>query len=246
MKYSKVILEKKGQIAKIILNRPDALNAVDEELLRGLVAACDDVEKDNNINVVIITGAGRAFSAGRDLEGLLAGREWPGGTRYRAVENLSKPVIAAVNGFCFTGSLELATCADIIIAADNAVFADTHARFGIVPGGGQTQRLPRLIGPRKAKEIMFASDMIPAKEAERIGLINKVVPADKLEEAAVEMAEKVLKNLPETVRSIKRLVNEGLKTDYETGINMEAAHHKGPLSPSEEGLKRINALLKKK
>jgi enoyl-CoA hydratase len=177
---------------------------------------------------------------------MLAGREWPGGMRYRALEDLSKPVIAAVNGYCFTGSLELATCADIIIASENAVFGDTHARFGIVPGGGQTQRLPRLIGPRKAKEMMFASDMISAQEAERIGLVNKVVPPEKLEEAAMEMAEKILKNIPETIRTIKRLVNEGMKTDFETGFKMEAAYHKGGrLSPTEEGLKRIAALLKK-
>ena len=247
MNYNKILLEKKGQIAKITLNRPDALNAVDEELLRELVSACDDIEKDDSINVVILTGAGRAFSAGRDLQGLLAGREWPGGMRYKAVENLSKPVIAAVNGYCFTGSLELATCADIIIASENAVFGDTHARFGIVPGGGQTQRLPRLIGPRKAKEMMFASDMISAQEAERIGLVNKVVPPEKLEEAAMEMAEKILKNIPETISTIKHLVNEGMKTDMETGFQMEAAHHKGGrLSPTEEGLKRIAALLKKK
>jgi enoyl-CoA hydratase/carnithine racemase len=247
MNYNKIKLEKKGRIAKIILNRPEALNAVDEELLREIVSACDEIEKDDGINVVIITGAGRAFSAGRDLPGVLAGREWPGGMRYRALENLSKPVIAAVNGYCFTGSLELVTCADIIIAAENAVFGDTHARFGIVPGGGQTQRLPRLIGPRKAKEMMFASDMISAQEAERIGLINKVVPPEKLEEAAMEMAEKVLKNIPETLSTIKRLVNQGMNMGLEEGFQMEAAFHKGgKLSPTEEGLKRIAVLLEKK
>ena len=243
--YNKVILEKKDGIAKITLNRPEALNALDEELLAELVAALDDIENDDNVNVVILTGAGCAFSAGRDLKGILEGREWVGGARYKALEDLSKPVIAAVNGFCFTGSLELAMCADIIIASENAVFGDTHARFGIVPGGGQTQRLPRQVGAKKAKELMFTCDRISAQEAERIGIVNKVVPAEKLEEAAREMAEKILQNDPEAIRQIKSLINRGMKTDLETGLKTEAAMHQGPISPSGEGRERMAALVKK-
>ncbi|MFC1940165.1 enoyl-CoA hydratase/isomerase family protein [Chloroflexota bacterium] len=246
MTYNTIILEKKSGIAKITLNRPKAMNALSEELLSELVAALDDIEKDDSVNVVILTGAGRAFSAGRDLQGIVEGREWVGGLRYKALEDLSKPVIAAVNGYCFTGSFELAMCADIIIASENAVFGDTHARFGIVPGGGQTQRLPRQIGPKKAKELIFTSDMISAQEAERLGIVNKVVPADKLEEAAMEMAEKILKNIPETIRTVKRLVNKGIQTDLETGLKMEAEMHKGPISPAGDGKKRIADLLEKK
>ncbi len=246
MTYNKIILEKKNGIAKITLNRPEALNALDEELLSELMAALDDVEKDDSVNVVILTGAGRAFSAGRDLAGVLEGREWVGGARYKALEDLSKPVIAAVNGYCFTGSFELAMCADIIIASENAVFGDTHARFGIIAGGGQTQRLPRQIGPKKAKELLFTCDTISASEAERIGIVNKVVPPERLEEAAMEMAGKILKNVPEAVRTIKSLVNKGMKTDLETGLKMEAAMHKGPITPTEEGRKRIAALLDKR
>ncbi|MFC2019464.1 enoyl-CoA hydratase/isomerase family protein [Chloroflexota bacterium] len=246
MAYCKIILEKDKQIAKITLNKPQALNSVDEELLTELVSALDDIEKDDDINVVILTGAGRAFSAGRDLKGILEGREWAGGSRYRALEDLSKPVIAAVNGYCFTGSFELAMCADIIIASEKAVFADTHARFGVIPGGGQTQRLSRQIGPRKAKELMFTGDMITAREAERIGIVNRVVPPQELEKAAREMAEKILKNIPETIRAIKSLVNKGLKTDLASGLEMEAAAHRGPISPAREGRKRISDLLWKK
>jgi len=245
MTYNKIILEKKSGIAKITLNRPQALNALDEELLSEFMAALDDIEKDDSVNVVILTGAGRAFSAGRDLKGILESRERPGGSRYKALEDLSKPVIAAVNGPCFTGSFELVMCADIIIASDNAVFGDTHARFGITPGGGQTQRLPKQIGPKKAKELMFTCDTIPAREAERIGIVNKVVPLEKLEETAMEMAEKILKNVPETVRTIKSLVNRGMKTDLEIGLKMEAEMHKGPISLTEESRKRIAALLQK-
>lgn len=246
MSYNKIILEKKDGIAKITLNRPGALNALDEELLSELVAALDDIEKDDSVNVVILTGAGRAFSAGRDLKGVLEGREWVGGSRYKALEDLSKPVIAAVNGHCFTGSFELAMCADIIIASENAVFGDTHARFGITPGGGQTQRLPRQIGPKKAKELLFTCDTISASEAERIGIVNKVVPLEKLEEAAMEMATKILKNIPAGVSTIKSLVNKGMKTDLETGLKMEAEMHKGPITPTEEGRGRMSALLEKR
>jgi len=246
MSYSKITLEKKNGIARIALNRPEVLNAVDEELLAQLVAALDEIEKDDSVGVVILTGAGRAFSAGRDLKGVLEGREWVGGSRYRALEELSKPVIAAINGPCFTGSFELAMCADIIIASENAVFGDTHARFGITPGGGQTQRLPRLIGAKKAKELLFTCETISASEAERIGIVNKVVPADKLEEVAVEMAQKILKNIPEAIRNIKLLINSSTKTDLETGLKMEAEMHQGPITPTEEGRKRMTALLEKR
>ena len=246
MTYNKIILEKKKGVAKLTLNRPEVLNAIDEELLAELVAALADIEKDDSVNVVILTGAGRAFSAGRDLRGVLEGREWVGGVRYGALEDLSKPVIAAVNGPCFTGAFELAMCADIIIASENAVFGDTHARFGIISGGGQTQRLPRQIGAKKAKELLFTSDTISASEAERLGIVNKVVPPERLEEAAMEMAEKILKNIPETIRTFKRLINNGMKTDLESGLKMEAEMHKGPITPAEEGRKRMLALLAKR
>lgn len=245
MTYNTLILEKKEGIATIALNRPP-MNAVNEELLDELVAACEDIEKDHTIHVVILTGAGRAFSAGRDLPAVLAGAEYPGGPRYKVIENLSKPVIAAVNGFCFTGSFELAMCADIIIASEKAIFADTHARFGIVPGGGQTQRLPRLIGARKAKELLFTCKRITAEEAERLGIVNKVVPHDALEDEARKMAEQILENIPEVISTMKSLINQSMNLDLNAGLDREAAYHKdGPISPSAEGRKRMEAFLKK-
>lgn len=244
MSYQNIILEKQNGIARLTLNRPQALNALNEELLAEFAAAINDIEKDDTVNVVILTGAGRAFSAGRDLKGILSGKENPGGPRYRLLEDCSKPVIAAVNGACFTGSFELVMCADIIIASEDAVFGDTHARFGIIPAGGSTQRLPRQIGPKKAKELLLTCDRISATEAERIGIVNKVVPADKLQAAAGEMAEKILKNIPEAVKIIKSLVNKGMKVDLDTGLKMEAQAHPGPVAPiTEEGRKRIEALL---
>lgn len=246
MTYKTLIVEKSNGIAKIILNRPRVLNAMNEELLAELVVALDDIEKDDSVHVVILTGSGDVFSAGRDLKCVMEGSERPGGDRYKAIEDLSKPVIAAVNGPCFTGSFELVMCADIIIASENAVFGDTHARFGIIPGGGQTQRLPRQIGPKKAKELLFTCERISAREAERIGIVNKVVPPEKLDEAAQEMAEKILQNIPETIRTLKSLINRGLKTDLQTGLKMEMDVHKGPISPTKEGRERIEKLMKKR
>jgi len=238
-------VEKKDRIATITLNRPP-MNAVNEELLDELVSACQDIEKDKGIHVVILTGAGRAFSAGRDLPAVLEGVEYPGGPRYGVLENLSKPVIAAVNGFCFTGSFELAMCADIIIASEKAVFADTHSRFGIVPGGGQTQRLPRIVGLRKAKELMFTGRRISAEKAEQLGIVNRVVSHDELLEQARAMAEEILENIPETISTMKSLINQSMSLDLEAGLAREASYHKnGPISPSDEGRKRMMAFLKK-
>ncbi len=246
MTYSKIILEKKNAIAKITLNRPEVLNAMDNELLAELATAFDEVEKDDSVKVIILTGAGRTFSAGMDIKNILAGTAKSGGTIFEALGDLSKPVIVAVHGYCFTGAFELIMCADIIIASEDAVFSDTHARFGIIPGGGQTQRLPRQIGLQKAKELLFTSDRISASEAERIGIVNKVVPPEKLEDAALEMAEKILKNDPKTLRVIKSLINKGIMVDLETGLKMEAGMRKERISTTEEGRKRIAARFGKK
>ncbi|MBQ74793.1 MAG: hypothetical protein CMQ20_07185 [Gammaproteobacteria bacterium] len=239
-----LLLAKQGGIATVTLNRPP-MNAVNEQLLDELVEVCADIEQDDSVHVVILTGAGRAFSAGRELQGVLSGTEYPGGPRYRVLENLSKPVIAAVNGFCFTGSFELAMCADIIIASEKAIFGDTHMRFGVVPGGGQTQRLPRLIGVRKAKELLFTCKRLSAQEAEQLGIVNKVVPHDKLEEEARHMANQILENIPETISITKKLINQSMNLDLDRGLELEAGYHEGgTISPSAEGRKRIEGFLK--
>jgi len=134
---------------------------MDDELLNELVAALDELEKDEEVNVLIITGAGRAFSAGRDAKAILGGVEWPGGPRFKKLEEFSKPVIAAVNGYCFTGALELIMCADIIIASEDAVFGDTHTRFGMVPSGGQTQRLPGKLASRRPRNCFSPAIQFP-------------------------------------------------------------------------------------
>lgn len=244
--YRTIIVEKTDGIATVTLNRPQAMNALNEEMLDEMVDALREIDTNESVNVVVLTGAGRAFSAGRDLRGVLAGREWVGGSRYKVLEEIGKPVIAAVNGPCFTGAFELAMCADIVIASEQAVFGDTHARFGIIPGGGQTQRLPRQIGAKRAKELLFTCDPVTAAEALQLGIVNRVVPADELTEAVRETARKILRNIPEAIRTVKSLINRGLQTDLESGLAMEAAMHTGPITPTGEGRARMVALLEKK
>ncbi len=222
------------------------MNAVNEELLDELQALCEELEKDDSVRVLIVTGAGKTFSAGRELPGILAGQEYPGGQRYAALERISKPVIAAVKGYIFTGSFELAMCADLIVAAETAVFGDTHARFGITPGGGQTQRLARLVGVRKAKELLFMCPRLSAQEAKELGIVNKVVPPEALDEEAENMAKEILKNVPETLSTIKTLINKSLNSTLEDGLAIEAdCHHGKPLNPAPEGKRRIEAFLNK-
>jgi enoyl-CoA hydratase/carnithine racemase len=144
---------------------------------------------------------------------------------FEKIDNFEKPVIAAVNGYAITGGFELAPCADIIIASERAAFADTHARLGLVPGGGNSQRLPRLVGIKKAKEILFTSNMIPAAEAERIGLVNRVVPADRLEEVALEMAQTIVAASQPSIRKIKAMINQGMKVDLGTGLLIEQVEY---------------------
>jgi enoyl-CoA hydratase len=231
MGFENIIVEKKEGIAKITLNRPQVLNALNQQTFSEIQAALEDIGKDDSVGVVLITGAGRAFSAGLDIKALSGPRE--GGDvgaeinkrawgALEAIEGLPKPVIAVVSGYCLTGALEVALTCDMIIASENAVFGDTHARWGLRPTWGLSQRLPRIVGVMKAKELSFTAETISAQEAERIGLINKVVPAEKLEEAAQELAGKMLSNSRGSIAAYKTLINKGMKADLATGLKIEA------------------------
>ena len=253
MNYETLILEKKAGVAKITLNRPQALNALNRQLISELLAALEEVQQDETVRVVVLKGAGRAFCSGVDL------KEYPvGGGRtqdagfsglWEKIEELTKPVIAAVHGYAVTGGFLLTYCSDMVIAAEGTRFGDTHARWGLIPTGGESQRLPRKVGILKAKELMFTSEMIDAREAERLGLINKVVPADKLEEAVDELAEKLLKNSSKSISFIKTLINRGLEVDFATGLKMEAlANHWGAINaePNPDRDERLKAFREKK
>ncbi|MFC1924594.1 enoyl-CoA hydratase/isomerase family protein [Chloroflexota bacterium] len=231
MSFKNIILEKKNRIATITLNRPDKLNSIDKNTHLEIQEALADIENDDEMRVVIITAAGiKAFCTGGDLayaKSILGDQRmevaivdlWH--VTCNAVQNLSKPVIAAVNGMALAGGLELMEACDLAIASEDAQLGDQHANYGMVPGGGGTQRLPRLIGIRKAKELLLTGDWISAKEAEAIGLINKAVPADKLMEAANELAAKLAERSMLASAAIKFLVNEGMQNDIETALQLE-------------------------
>ena len=230
MGYKAILVEKKGGIAKITLNRPDAMNGLDDQMLLDMEAALIDFESDGAVRVVVVTGAGRAFCAGADLkyQKTIIGhvdRVWAFTRKAQQVmnmfEQLSKPVIAAVNGYAVAGGLEIMMCCDLAIAADSAKLGDGHANYGVVPGGGSSQRLPRTIGVKKAKELLYTGGFVQGQEAVDIGLVNKVVPADKLDEAVIEMASKISDKAPLALKAVKNLVNQGLQTDLYTGLELE-------------------------
>jgi enoyl-CoA hydratase/carnithine racemase len=232
MDFKNIVLEKKDGIARIMFNRPDALNALDVATLREAQKALDEVRNDDSVGVVVLTGIGRAFSAGVDLKSV-GGKRLEGGnvggdlnTTARAViltmEELPKPVIGMVNGFCLTGGLEVAMGCDMLIASDKSKFGDTHVRWGFRPTWGLSQKLPRAVGLMKAKELSFTAQMITAAEAERIGLINKVVPAEELEATVMSLAKAILANSRDAIAAYKALINHGYREDLATGLKMEA------------------------
>ena len=258
MGFSNIIVEKKKNgIAKITINRPDALNAVDKDTHLELQEALADIEKDESVRVVVLTGTGRAFSTGGDLKyimGLLEKAQpelqieylllWQ--TTCNAIQNLSKPVIAAVNGLAGAGGLELVEACDIAIASEEARLGDQHANYGLVAGGGGTQRLPRLIGIRRAKELLLTGDWLSAKEAEAIGLVNKAVPADKLDEAVNELAAKLAERSPSASKTIKQLVNQGMQTDLATALDLEVLAASLRTVASEDMAEGVSAFLEKR
>ena len=236
MPYDTVLLEKKGKIAIITLNRPEVRNALNPALERDLVAAFQEVDEDRESEVLILTGAGTAFCAGIDLKHLgkmsvEAGRkmvplEERGTTPDRPdtiviLDSVRCPTIAAVNGPAITGGFELALACDMIIASEDAFFGDTHARVGIIPGGGLTQKLSRLVGIKRAMEISLGCDFVSSREAAAMGFINRVVPADKLLEVAEELANKIIGNHRESVLKVRQLIKQGYEGDLRTGLRLE-------------------------
>jgi enoyl-CoA hydratase len=229
MEFSNIIYEKKEGVARLTLNRPDVLNALDVKTLEEMLAATEDIENDMSVRVAIVTATGRAFCTGADLTGIASIspdkprdyflRLW--NRVFSAIEDLSVPVIAAVNGMAYAGGLELVLVCDLAVASEDAKLSDQHANRGLVPGGGASQRLPRLIGVRKAKELLYTGDRILAAEGERLGLINKVVPADKLEEATDELAKKLAAKSPMAMKAVKKLVNRGMESSLDSGLELE-------------------------
>lgn len=224
-----VTLEKQGHVGVMTINRPDALNALNGDVFTDLAAALDQIEADDDIYVVVLTGAGRSFVAGADIGTMLPmtaveGMAWGdrGNHLFLRVENLGKPVIAAVNGFALGGGCELAMSCDIRIASEKAKFGQPEVGLGITPGFGGTQRLPRIVGIGNAMELVLSAKTISAQEAKEIGLVNRVVPAEELMPACMELANTIASQAQVAVRQSKRAIRKGMQTDIYTGASYES------------------------
>ncbi len=248
MAYENIIFEKEENIAIITFNRPEAMNALNNQTRAEFRAAIDDVAEDDSIKVLILTGSGKAFVAGSDIKEFNATTPFAAHNIMRLgemVEKLEKPVIAAVNGFCLGGGNEIAMGCDIIIASEKAKFGQTEINIGIIPGGGGTQRLPRLIGVCRAKELIYTGDIIRAEEADRLGLVNRVVPMDELMPAAKELAKKIAAKSPAALKLAKTAINRGMQTNLESGLKYEYELYSLSLS-LEDKLEGVNAFLEKR
>ncbi len=228
-----ILVEKKDSVQIITINRSEARNALSLSMLKEIESAFKAADGDEDVSVVILTGAGeKAFSAGLDLNDMesfmKAEKEskskelFAGEGAFLAVRNMKKVVIAAVNGYAVTGGLELVLGCDIVIAADTARFADTHARVGIVPGAGMTQILPRIIGTYRAKLMSFTGEFMDANEALSTGLASKVVPAGELMDEAIRIATLISSYSPDAVRRMKRMINVGGGLSLSEGMKVEA------------------------
>jgi enoyl-CoA hydratase len=217
-------------LCTLTLNRPTKLNALNIESFRTLAGYLDRI--DENVGCVILTGAGRSFCAGHDLDDISGGSEGAAAQRYETgvIERLAElpvPVIAAVRGHCYTGGLEIVLAADLIVAAESARFADTHAKWDMVPVWGLSQRLPRRIGRAKALEMMFASRTYSGRDAEAMGLANLCVPDDELDTTVAQLARDILANAWRANSAIKRLILETDGMSLRSGIAYELHHTAG-------------------
>jgi enoyl-CoA hydratase len=253
MELKNVILEKEGNLAIVTINRPKALNALNSGTLKDLDAVLDDLENDQNIYCVILTGSGeKAFVAGADISEMKdltedEGREFGllGNGVFRRLEKLDKPVIAAISGFALGGGCELAMACDIRIASEKARFAQPEVGLGITPGFGGTQRLPRLVGEGKAKELIYTCATVKADEALKIGLVNKVVALESLMEEAKNMAKTIISNAPIAVRLCKDAINRGMQVDIDKAIEIEAEDF-GKCFSTEDQKEGMEAFMEKR
>ena len=222
-----VLVEQKDGVATVTLNRPKALNALSAELRAALYATLLRLRTDESVGAVVLTGAGRAFCAGLDLKELGASRgesaigDAAGDNIARALERFDRPVIGAINGVAVTGGFELALACDVLIAAPEARFADTHARVGILPGWGLSQKLARAIGVYRAKELSLTGNFLSAEQAAEWGLVNRVVPAEELLPTCHALAQDMLSCVPETMREYKRLIDLGHAMSLGEGLDLE-------------------------
>lgn len=228
MVFNNLLITKDKNVAILSINRPQALNALSIEVLKELDTALINLEKDNDVFVIIITGEGKAFVAGADIGEMKdmspeKAREFAmlGSSIFRRIELMDKVVIAAVNGFALGGGCELAICCDILLAGEKAKFGQPEVGLGITPGFAATQRLSKIVGIKKAKELIFTGAMIGAEEAGRIGLVNHVFPQEELMSKALGLAKTIALKGQIAVKYAKSAINRGTEADMDTGNAME-------------------------
>jgi enoyl-CoA hydratase len=253
MEFKYIIYEKSEGVATITLNRPEALNALSKDVVEEILHALEDVKTDEAVRVVVLTGAGeKAFSAGADIKAMvgmtaLKARElsFMGEELCVGLENLEKPVIAAINGYALGGGLEVAMSCDLRIAAENAKMGQTEINIGLIPGWGGTQRLTRLVGMTKAKEMVFTGRIIDAKTAEQIGIVNMVVPADKFRETVGQFAKDLASKAPVALKVAKALINRGSDIGLESALALEREGF-GVVGSSEDLKEGVSAFTEKR
>ena len=224
-----VQLSFKGSIATIVLNRAAKLNALNAEMLGALESYADELDRNQDVRVVILAGTGKAFCVGADiyewsdLSPLEMGRRWirDGHRIFARYARLPQPVIAVLNGYTFGGGLELALAADLRLAAEGVQLSFPEVKLGIIPGWGGTQRLAQLIGPSRAKQMIFSGERVAAEQAETWGLVNEVTPADQLAERALELAETMAANGPVAVQLTKQLIDAAFSASGDSGVVLE-------------------------
>ena len=231
-----LLFETKDHIATITLNRPDVLNAFTEEMIEAWVAALQECRDNDDIHVVVLTGAGRAFCAGGDVRAMKESpdRNNPNLTKSRlwdmvqnipkTLQEMDKPIIAAVNGPATGAGMDMASMCDIRVAAESAKFAESYVRMGLVPGAGGCWFLPRLVGMPKALELLYTADFVEAAEAKEIGLVNHVYPDDRLLSEAKALAARIAAMPPLSIRLIKRTVDQSLRSDMDTAFDLVSSH----------------------
>lgn len=228
-----MVLEKeiRGAVAVLTFNRPEAMNAINQEVLTALDRALDEIQADDAVGAVVLTGAGeRAFVAGADITQFTTLDIWSAGQfaerslrLFRRIELSPKPVIAAINGFCLGGGCELALSCDIRLASEGARLGQPEVNLGIIPGWGGTQRLQRLVGPGWARQIVFSGEMIDARTAERIGLVNEVLPADRLLDRALDLGQRIGGRARRAVALAKEAMLSGAEMPLAEGLRHETA-----------------------
>jgi len=224
MNYETIIYKKQGNVGVITLNRPAKKNAINEQMNRELIQITEEVEKDDELKVMILTGGPECFSTGADLSDVSASESGlpTGPNPLEKLADMMKPTIAAISGHCVAGGLELALCCDLRVASETARIGDRHIRMGLIGGAGSPTRLVRLVGMSKAMQLILTGDMIDGKEAYRIGFVNQVFPTEKLMDGALELAGKIASNSPLALKLSKKAVKGA--ADMEEYQSMHYTH----------------------